>query len=94
MSFNDWLSGMNNSIVQSPTMMLTVRSVYASEFPRDLIDRIGFDDVPGLDVVEILDADPTLVTLLHFTDIVLKASERPQFPLNGGNSTPPPKDIK
>src|SRR6185295_7694418 len=54
---------------------------YALKFCGNLVDCIGFDDIPCLDVVEILDANSTLVTLLHFTDVVLEATQRPEFSL-------------
>src|SRR4029077_15595119 len=71
---------MNSSTVQSPTMILT-RQTHASELCGNLVDRIGFDDVPGLDIVEILDADSAFIALLHFTDVVLEATQRPELSL-------------
>src|SRR5262245_46440164 len=71
---------MNNSTVQRPTMMLTGQT-YALELCGNLIDRIGFNNIPYLDVVEIFDADSTFVALLHFTDILLEAAQRPELPL-------------
>src|SRR5262245_42469136 len=71
---------MNNSTVQRPTMILTGQT-YALELCGNLIDRIGFNNIPYLDVVEIFDANSTLVALLHFTDIVLEAAQRSELPL-------------
>src|SRR6185295_5824097 len=70
---------MNSSTVQSPTMMLT-RQTHASELCGNLVDRISFDDVPGLNIVKILDADSAFIPLLYFTDIVLEATQRAKLP--------------
>src|SRR5437868_5857743 len=70
---------MNSSTVHSPTMIPTGQT-HASELCSNLVDRVGFDDIPNLDIVEILDADSAFIALLHLTDVVLEAAQRPQLP--------------
>ena len=47
----------------------------------NLIDCIGFDDIAGFHVIEILDAQTTFISLLHFTHIVLETPQRSELPL-------------
>src|SRR4029077_14226921 len=73
---------MNSSTVQSPTMIPTGQT-HTSELCGNLVNRIGLDDVPSLDIVEILDADSAFIALLHLTDVVLETTQRPEFPFIG-----------
>src|SRR5688572_8318108 len=45
------------------------------ERPRHFFLAEAFDHVADLDVVEVLDADTTLVSLLHFFHVVLEAAQ-------------------
>src|ERR671933_2557178 len=44
--------------------------------PGDLLRPVALDDVPNLDVVEVLDPDAALEALAHLADVVLEAAER------------------
>lgn len=51
------------------------RSMTSLEFRRNLIDRVGFDHVAGLHVVKVLDADTTLISLLHFAHVIFESAQ-------------------
>src|SRR5581483_3408869 len=57
---------------------------FRSEFSRDLVEGIGLDDVPGFEIVEVLDADAALVPLLGLPHIILEPTQRAQFALIHG----------
>src|SRR5215216_4988268 len=74
LSFSDWLSGMNSSTVHTPTIMPTVHDRQRSELGSDFIDRIRFDNVAGFHVIEVLNAQPAFIALLHFLNVVFKSA--------------------
>src|SRR5579885_887737 len=77
LAFREALPGMNSSTVQSPTIITAATGggrnrARGSELGRDLVQDEHFEDVPRLQVAEVLDADPALVALLDFPDVVLE----------------------
>src|SRR5690349_24061419 len=63
------------------TASLALRAALRVQGAGDFLHAVGFDQVPDLYVVEVLDTDAALEALPHLAHVVLEALERRQRPV-------------